>query len=124
MGGSPNLDSVSWITLKVDRDRALLEGPLERAVARSLEDVPRLHPGLKLISYRIHPSRVEFLLDLSHSDEDLSRLIQAFKRRVHSSTGLREPLWNWSFEEIQGADPEGLESLLSAWKDEIALLSR
>ncbi len=119
-----NLEALSWILLEVDRGRPPLEGPLERAVARSLEDVPRLHPGLRLLAYRIHPSRVEFLLDLSHSDEDISRLIQAFKRRVHASTGYHEPLWNWSFEEISGADPEGRQAIRSAWKDETGFLLR
>jgi hypothetical protein len=120
MNSFPCFDPLSWITLEVDRGRPLLEGPLQRAVVRALEEVPRLHPGLKLLAYKIHPSRVEFLLDLGRSDEDLSRLIQAFKRRVHSSTGLREPLWSWNFEEIQGADPEGREALQAAWKDEMA----
>jgi len=96
-------DSIHNLILYTDGKKPLLEGPIKALVERALRNTPSRHPGLKILSYSIHPERVEVTLDLHRLDEDLARILQLFKVEAKSlaKTGgfTENHLWQWGYEE-------------------------
>lgn len=87
----------------------LLEGKLLGFVTHGLKALPRRFPGLRIRAQKIHPDRVELVVDLHRLDEDLVRIVQTFKSEVRNLAKkdgfTQHSLWQWSHEEEEVPRP-------------------
>lgn len=96
-------DSTHQIILYTSQQKPVLEGELRVFAAQGLRNLTNRFPGLKIISHRFYPNRVEMLLDFQRLDEDVLRVVQSFKSEVKNlakKKGLAdESLWQWNYED-------------------------
>lgn len=112
-----DLDRYHSITLESREGPSLATEEARALIPEALEDLRRRHPPVRVEGWRSEERRIDLLLDLGRSDEDLLRLTLHLKRVLRERLG-RGLQWSWSNRELCGADPEQRAAILRAWESD------
>ena len=110
----PDLDSLHSLTLETQTGESLATDASRKAVEEAVRSLVRAHPGARILQWRSQEHRLDLLLDLGRSDEDVLRMVLDLKRTIRNRLGGGLQ-WKWGYEDLIGADPGCTSQLKAAW---------